>query len=344
MKVSELKFEFPEKLIALEPAPSSRVMWVDTHGPREINKDELLAAFSPGDVLVINDTKVVPRRIVLADGFDLLFLRPTLDNEWEVLFLVKKLKGNVINLPGGITGELIEKGRPHLVKMSEPLTDEYFEKYGEPPLPPYLYRARGDQKSRPEEHGWYQSDWARAAGSVAAPTASFHLKKSDLETLRTNGVHVETVTLHVGAGTFLPVTVENLDDHIMHKENVVVPHKAWERITKAKLAGRKVWVLGTTAARAVESAAHGILGEFGIENSFGEKATFYAGETGLLIKPGFDFRITDRLLTNFHQPESTLLALVCGFAGPKSVMGAYKWAIEREFRLFSYGDLSVWIR
>lgn len=355
MRISELQFDFPESLIATKPEANSRIMWHDEAGPREITKAQLLEAFQPGDVLVVNDTKVIPRRILINDDFDILFLRAINELEWEALFQLRKLKGTTLQLPGGVTAELLQKGRPHHIRTSEPLTDSYFEKHGEPPLPPYIYRARGELRARDEDFDWYQTEWARAAGSVAAPTASFHFKSSDFERLREAGVYVETVTLHVGAGTFLPVTVDNLNDHVMHKEYVAVPQKTWDRVSCAKKAGRKIWVLGTTATRAIESAAHGLLGEFAAPevSVLGESSSdfedrdappnkFFVGETALLIKPGFEFKIVDRLLTNFHQPESTLLALVCAFAGREQVMSAYRWAIERNYRLFSYGDLSVW--
>ncbi|HEX4925880.1 MAG TPA: S-adenosylmethionine:tRNA ribosyltransferase-isomerase [Bdellovibrionales bacterium] len=335
MKISELRFDYPESLVATEPSENPRIMWASREsGPREVTKDWLLAQFMPGDVLVVNDTKVIPRRVMVRDDFDVLFLKPLENGKWEALFQLRKLQGQSdFELPGGARVTLVEKGRPHIVQTDRTLDDAFFEKYGEPPLPPYIYRARGSQKARAEDLKWYQTAWARQAGSVAAPTASFHFKEHDLERLKSQGVHVVTVTLHVGAGTFLPVTADDLTQHVMHKEWSEVPAAAWETIQTAKRAGRNVWVLGTTATRAVESAAHGLL-----KSSSGG----FLGETDLLIKPGFEFKVVDRLLTNFHQPESTLLALVCAFAGRLHTLQCYHWAISRKFRLFSYGDLSVW--
>lgn len=335
LQLSELKFDYPEALVATEPSASPRIMWASReNGQREVTKDWLLGQFQAGDVLVVNDTKVIPRRVMVRDDFDVLFLKPLVENRWEALFQLRKLQGcDHFDLPGGPRVTLVEKGRPHIVRAEAPLDDRYFEKHGEPPLPPYIYRARGSQKARAEDLQWYQTAWAREAGSVAAPTASFHFKAADLDRLRRQGVNVVTVTLHVGAGTFLPVTADDLNAHVMHKEWAHVSVAAWASIAQAKTAGRSVWVLGTTATRAVESAAHGLL-------TLGPEG--YFGETALLIQPGFEFRIVDRLLTNFHQPESTLLALVCAFAGRAHVFECYQWAISRKFRLFSYGDLSVW--
>jgi S-adenosylmethionine:tRNA ribosyltransferase-isomerase len=164
---------------------------------------------------------------------------------------------------------------------------------------------------------------------MASPTASLHFSADDLAALKARGVRVLEVTLHVGLGTFLPVTVENLSDHQMHSEDYEMSESVWREISAAKSDGKKIWALGTTAARVLESVAR-------TEKLF--------GTTDILLMPGTDFKMVDRLLTNFHQPESTLLALVAGFSSLETVKKCYQWAIDRKFRLFSYGDLSVWFK
>jgi S-adenosylmethionine:tRNA ribosyltransferase-isomerase len=399
MKLKDLRYDFPEDLIATEPAETSRIMWVGAAGRAkaessvasgrpagiqavtaavstnaeiskvnaqtpneifEITKSELLKKFRAGDLLVVNDTRVVPRRVMVRDDFDVLFLKPLGQRRWQALFQFRKISGgSEFEMPGGVRARLIEKGRPHIVELSDDVDDVYFESYGEPPLPPYIYRARGELRARAEDLDWYQTDWASVKGSVAAPTASFHFTQTDFETLRRLGADVASITLHVGAGTFLPVTAEDLNDHIMHKEWVSISSETWRAIEETRENGGRVWVLGTTAARALESAAAGLLGprldrigrfassacSMPDETAVGSgHDVAFEGETGLLIQEGFNFNVVDVLLTNFHQPESTLLALVCAFAGHATVFEAYRWAIEKKFRLFSYGDLSVWER
>ena len=161
-----------------------------------------------------------------------------------------------------------------------------------------------------------------------------HFSEQDLTVLRAKGVHVAEVTLHVGLGTFLPVTAEDLNDHDMHEEYVEVSAETWATIQQARQSGKLVWSLGTTTTRSLESAAGGLL--------TGNAAEGFRGFTKLLIQPGYQFKIVQRLLTNFHQPESTLLALVSGFSSLETVKACYQWAIERKFRLFSYGDLTCW--
>jgi hypothetical protein len=190
-----------------------------------------------------------------------------------------------------------------------------------------------DAKS--EDRDWYQTVFAKKSGSSAAPTASLHFKEKDLEFLKQKGVKVVSLTLHVGLGTYLPVEAQDLNDHKMHFEEVSVPKETWVAIQEAKASGFSVWALGTTVTRSLESLALGM---------FKENESAFEGETNLLIQEGFDFKVVDRLLTNFHQPESTLLALVAGFTSLENVLSSYDWAIKRDFKLFSYGDLSVWVK
>lgn len=336
VKRSDLIYDYPEKLVATEPASTPRcLLW--SGQPTELTKAELLDQFASGDVLVVNDTKVVKRRVFSEEGLEILFIRALSANEWEVLFPARKLKiGSEILLPGNLTLKLSEKGLPQRVKASQPIHEAYFEKYGEMALPPYIQKARGERHMKESDGGWYQTDWAEKSGSCAAPTASLHFSNADLERLRKKGVKVLPVTLHVGLGTFLPIKVDDLNEHEMHYETGEISKETLTELKKAKDQGQRVWSLGTTATRIIESWPKGLL----TERADGS----LSGETNLFIQPGFDYEVVDVLMTNFHQPESTLLCLVSAFAGHQNVKETYQWAIKREFRLFSYGDLSVWMK
>jgi S-adenosylmethionine:tRNA ribosyltransferase-isomerase len=380
MKKQELQYQFAESLIATEPAAVSRIFsalqdssnsigQTDEQAEefKEINFEELLSKFSSGDILVLNDTKVLPRRLFtqslpakqimpdkegsvareniqipqkenegVGNELEILFLSSADRIHWQVLFPAKKIKlGAKIALPGGLEMELLEKGLPQKVKCSLPLSEEYFEQYGDVPIPPYIQKVRNERKSKPQDKNWYQTHWANKGGSFAAPTASLHFKPHHLEQLKQKGVDIEKLTLHVGMGTFLPVHVEDLKDHQMHKEEVFISSDVWQKIQSARKSGGKVWALGTTVARALESIK---------QNKLKQCDAGFSGGTDLLILPGFKFEVVDYLLTNFHQPESTLLALVFAFAGQEKVKAGYAVAVEKKFRLFSYGDLSIWKR
>ncbi|WII71597.1 tRNA preQ1(34) S-adenosylmethionine ribosyltransferase-isomerase QueA [Bdellovibrio sp. 22V] len=337
MKLTDLEFTFPEELIATSPQRPSRVMWVDAvTGPQEISLQELVQRIPAGDVLVVNNTKVLKRRVFSGD-LEILFLKQMNATDWEVLFPSKKFKpGAVIELPLGLQMTLIEKGRPQKVRLSREVSEDYFQKIAELPLPPYIQKARDQRHTVEADESWYQTAWAKTPGSFAAPTASLHFSDQDMQNLRAQGVQICEVTLHVGLGTFLPVTAEDLNDHDMHEEYVEVTASSWNTIQAARAAGKKVWALGTTSTRSLESVGQGLLS--------GSDSEGYRGFTKLLIQPGYKFKIVDYLLTNFHQPQSTLLALVAGFSSLERVKACYQWAIERKFRLFSYGDLTCWSR
>ncbi|AHI06167.1 S-adenosylmethionine:tRNA ribosyltransferase-isomerase [Bdellovibrio bacteriovorus W] len=337
MKLSDLEFTYPEELVGLSPQKPSRVMWVDEQGlPSEISLESLLDKFNTGDVLVVNNTRVLKRRVFSGD-LEILFLKQKSATDWEVLFPSKKYKlGALIELPLGLTMELIEKGRPQTVRLSQEVSEDYFSKVAELPLPPYIQKARDQRHTQEQDENWYQTAWASQPGSFAAPTASLHFSSEDMQRLKARGVEIIELTLHVGLGTFLPVTVENLDDHDMHEEFVEISSHSWQAVQAAKAEGRKVWSLGTTSTRSLESAAAGMLKP--------QADGSLSGFTKLLIQPGFEFKVVDVLLTNFHQPQSTLLALVSGFSSLERVKACYQWAIERKFRLFSYGDLSCWTK
>lgn len=330
MKLSDLKYDYPEELIATSPSRPTRVMLVNPEGqPSEITISQLIEQIPAGDVLVLNDTKVLKRR-VFAGELEILFLEELPSGQQKVLFPSKKYKvGDEITLPNGAKMKLLEKGLPQLVEVTPRLTESDFDKFGELPLPPYIQKAREARHNVEADESWYQTAWAVNPGSFAAPTASLHFTDSDLKKLEVKGVKVLKITLHVGLGTFLPVKTENLDDHKMHAEVYDVPAAVWSEIEKAKATCHKIWALGTTVTRTLETVA---------------RTKELSGASEILLQEGSEFLVVDRLMTNFHQPESTLLALVSGFSSLQTVKKNYAWAIERKFKLFSYGDFSVWFK
>lgn len=335
MKLSDLDYPYPDELVATTPSRPTRVMWVEKdQNAQEISLSDVINRIPAGDVLVINNTKVLKRRVFAQDDIEVLFLdqigEGEKSNTWKVLFPSKKfLVGSEIKLPLGHKMKLIEKGRPQVVEVFPALTESDFEKCAELPLPPYIQKARQERHNVKDDSQWYQTAWAEKPGSMAAPTASLHFSEHDILTLRKKSVQVVEVTLHVGLGTFLPVMVDDLNQHVMHSEVYEISQTNWQLILKAKQQAHAIWSLGTTTTRVLESVA---------------RTGKLSGETDILLQVGSEFKIVDRLMTNFHQPQSTLLALVSGFAGLNQVQKAYVWAIERKFKLFSYGDFSVWLK
>lgn len=346
----QLDYQYPESLVATEPRADYRILLGGSSAepstpsePRELKRDELFALFKSGDVLVINDTRVERRRVVASSGLEILFCEQVSNLEWQVLCAARDLRiGDILELPGNLTATLTAKGLPQVVRLSESIGTAYFERYGDLALPPYIQAARGERKSRKEDEQWYQTAWAEQSGSQAAPTASLHFTRDDLQLLQDNGVKVVTLTLHVGIGTFLPLKTENLHEHKMHSEQVMIPQSTLDEVVGAKREGRHVWALGTTVVRSLESWATGKFES--VEGTSDVQKNGAFGKTDLFITPGYRFEVVDRLLTNFHQPRSTLLALVDAFAGQNCRLRAYDYAIQNRFRLFSYGDLSVWMK
>jgi len=337
MNLHDLMYDYPEELVAKEPRFPPRVLWAaPAQAPEEINFEQLLERIPAGDVVVLNDTQVLKRR-VFARELEILFLGSNADKtEWDVLFPSKDLNvGAELPLPEGLQMVLLQKGRPQKVRVSAPLADDYFERWAELPLPPYIQKARGERHNLDSDQKWYQTAWAKKPGSLAAPTASLHFKSEHLEKLKNRGVQLETLTLHVGLGTFLPLNSENLEKKELHEEWIEIPTATWRRLQQARREGRKIWALGTTVTRSLEACALGHLQESG------EKLL---GTTKLFIQPGFQYQMVDRLMTNFHQPGSSLMALVMAFFGLEGTRQNYRWIVERRFRLFSYGDFSVWLR
>jgi len=339
MQTSTFHYAYPGSLVATEPRADFRTLVCSKASAshyQEITREDIFSLFQEGDVLAINDTRVLRRRVTAPNGFEILFLNSKNGEDWDVLCPARSVRdGEDIPLPNGVRAQIVERGLPQRLRVSEPLTEDYFARFAELALPPYIQKARLQRHNGPDEEKWYQTAWASQAGSYAAPTASLHFSWGDLSRWENIGVTIAPFTLHVGLGTFLPVKAKNLNDHVMHAEPVFIPQSSIQKIQKAKREGGKVWALGTTAVRALESWGAGRLHE----TPEGD----YAGSTDLFIRPGFHFTVVDRLMTNFHQPESTLLALVAAFSGLENTLAAYEWAISRKFRLFSYGDLSIWI-
>ena len=343
MQLSDLDYQFPENLIATEPVAESRVLFNRDGHNSEGSLEDLINEFQAGDVLVLNDSKVVKKRVFAKHitlnsekDIEILFLDPQEQNRWQVLFPASRVKDNhKLLLPGGIEAKISKRGKPQELTLSQAIDFGYFAENGELPLPPYIQKAREDRHEKVEDDQWYQTAWAEKEGSAAAPTASLHFKEKHLKALEEKGVEILKLTLHVGLGTFLPVSSENLLEHEMHKEWIEIPKSTLEKIEKAKASGNKVFALGTTVTRSLESYTAGLLEE---------KDLSFVGASDLFIYPPYQYKMVDVLLTNFHQPKTTLMALVAAFTSLDNIKAAYSYAVENEFRLFSYGDLSVWMK
>jgi len=334
MLKSDLHFDLPEHLIAQHPPEqrgSSRLLHMDSEGMlHDLRFPDLGGLLRAGDLLVFNDTRVIPARMFgrKDSGGRVEILVERLLGGSSVLAHVRASKapkpGTAILLEDGATRCLMREraGDCFVLEFEggEPLT-AVLARVGHVPLPPYI--ARPDDKADLER---YQTVYARREGAVAAPTAGLHFDADFLNSLAAQGVETAFLTLHVGSGTFQPLRVERLEEHKMHAEYCEVGAELVSAIQRAKERGGRVVAVGTTSSRALETAARG-----------GEIAP-YAGDTDIFITPGFAFRCVDALLTNFHLPGSTLLALVSAFAGHAEIMGAYRYAVEGEYRFFSYGD------
>ena len=327
MRLADLDYALPEELIAQEPAverTAARVL-VLSRGDGALEHArvaDLPRWLHRGDVLVLNDTRVIPARVRArrpsGGRLEVLFVRPhARDGDWEVLVRGTPRVGERVHLPGA-DGEWVAglgEGRWRLrVALDEPVP-AWLERVGEVPLPPYIRRPDGPTASDRER---YQTLHARAPGAVAAPTAGLHFTPALLESLRAAGVVVATLTLHVGPGTFLPIRDDDLDRHVMAPEAYELPEATVAAVHAARAEGRRVVAVGTTTVRALESAAAGGALRPG------------SGEAGVFIRPGHRFRVVDALLTNFHLPESTLLMLVCAFGGREPVLAAYRHAVRER--------------
>lgn len=339
MKTSDFYYDLPEELIAQDPLAdrsASRLLHLDRETGEIQHTDfkHITRYLNPGDCLVINDTKVIPARLygskVGTDaGIEILLLKRKGDNVWETLVKPgKKAKpGTVISFGDGLlTGEVIdvvEEGNRLIRFHYEGIFEEILDKLGEMPLPPYITHKLED-KNR------YQTVYAKNEGSAAAPTAGLHFTEELLEEIRRMGVNIAHVTLHVGLGTFRPVKVDDVEKHHMHSEFYVVEEDQAKLINDTKKNGGRIISVGTTSCRTLESAAD-------------EDGNLQAksGWTEIFIYPGYQFKIIDGLITNFHLPESTLLMLVSALAGKENIMKAYEEAVRERYRFFSFGDATL---
>ncbi len=352
MKLDDFDFELPDHLIATRPAvPRSSARLLVAQGDKTITDarvSDLTDWLRPGDRLVLNDTRVIPARLSgqrhrdSAQGpvvahIEVTLLEPRASGQWSALIKpLRKVKpGEVIEFRDGLSAtlEAVEDGQGVLrFNLTGDAFDAALASAGAMPLPPYIAARR---KADAQDNSDYQTVFARNPGAVAAPTASLHFDDALLQRIRAMGVDLTYVTLHVGAGTFLPVKVEDVTLHKMHSERGEVSARAAAEIAATKAAGGRVIPVGTTALRLIETAAQG-QGEDGA-------IAPWQGKTDIFIYPGFEFQVTDALMTNFHLPKSTLMMLVSALMGQARIRGIYDHALSEEYRFFSYGDASLLI-
>lgn len=334
MKLSDFHFDLPKALIAQYPTANrtdSRLLVLNatTGDYTDKNFPDIAQYIEAGDLLVMNNTRVIPARLygTKATGGHVEVLIERVLGEHEVLAQIRASKspklGGILNFEKGYHAEVVAREEPfyHLRFGGTTSAMTILEQIGQIPLPPYIDRL--DEQLDRER---YQTVYAQHAGAVAAPTAGLHFSQALLQQLQDMGVRLAYLTLHVGAGTFQPVRVEQIHEHKMHKEWISVPAAVVDVVQQTKAAGKRVIAVGTTTVRGLETAALS-----GALNTF-------EGETDIFITPGYEFQVVDSLLTNFHLPESTLLMLVCAFGGYDAVMRAYRHAVNSNYRFFSYGD------
>ena len=340
MDVSRFDYALPEELIAAEPLArgASRMMLVrrDTGTVEHRQFADILSLVDENTTVVLNESRVLPARFFGKKGtggaVEFLYLGTRPDGTCDTLARSSKQlrPGEIVSLNSGDMVEIVDRlGESCRICTSFPADamPAYLEKYGDMPLPPYILKRRGEKRSRPEDRETYQTVYAGGAGSVAAPTAGLHFTDAVLARLgELTGGHVERVTLHVGIGTFMPVKVDRVEAHVMHREFYHIAPEAAARLNADKAAGRRILAVGTTTVRTLETAAAG--------------GTLAAGggSSQLFIYPGYSFRFVDAMLTNFHLPRSTLIMMVSAFAGYDLTMQAYRKAVAERYRFFSYGD------
>jgi S-adenosylmethionine:tRNA ribosyltransferase-isomerase len=342
MKLDDFHFELPERLIAtrpVSPRSAARMLVAEDGGIRDTHVRDLPDMLREGDLLVLNNTKVIPARLFgtrTRDGntskIEVTLLSPDTRGHWRALIkpLRKVRDGEEIAFDAGLSATLIDRvdGQGVLYfNLQGEAFDAALAEAGQMPLPPYIAAKRAADARDKED---YQTAFAKHQGAVAAPTASLHFDASLLQALKAKGVEFAEVTLHVGAGTFLPVKVEDVTTHKMHAEWGQVDAATAAQINAAKARGARVIPVGTTALRLIETAASGP-----------GTITEWSGETDIFIYPGFQFQLTDALMTNFHLPKSTLLMLVSALMGQDRMREIYAHAVAQEYRFFSYGDSSL---
>ncbi len=345
MKLSDFDFELPEELIATRPArprSSARLLLAQGQAIEDRIVNELPQILQPGDRLILNDTKVIPARLFglrhrsgeageTAAKMDVTLLEPRADGAWSALIkpLKKVRDGEVIVFSDELSAEVVGRGDGQGYLQFNLKGDDFdaaLNAVGAMPLPPYIAGKRPADEADKQD---YQTYWARNSGAVAAPTASLHFDGPLLEALAARGVEFTHVTLHVGAGTFLPVKVDDVRDHKMHAEWGEVTPDAAAEMNATKAAGNRVIPVGTTALRLIESAVKD-----------GQMQP-WTGPTDIFITPGFRFQMADGLMTNFHLPKSTLMMLVSALMGTDTIRAIYDHAIAEKYRFFSYGDSSL---
>lgn len=354
MKLSEFDFDLPEHLIAQHPPKhrgESRLLVCAHNQPVADHQfAHVLNLLGPHDVLVINDTKVLKARLqgTKASGgkIEIMLERILDDKRFTAMIRASKSPkpGSEIVLAGVATARVLAKHdmmyELELLESGLGLPD-LLDAHGALPLPPYIEHSADAQDDER-----YQTVFAREPGAVAAPTAGLHFTQHLLEQLQAKGVKLLNLTLHVGAGTFLPVKTDNVDEHVMHSERYAISGAVISAMIKAKEQGGRVVAVGTTSLRALEAWACETGSDLGnVEGMAIARAcaaTGHAGDTQIFIKPGYQFKVVDRLITNFHLPKSTLLMLVSAFAGKSTIFNAYEHAIAQQYRFFSYGD-AMWL-
>ena len=335
MLLSDFDYALPEELIAqtpVEPRDSSRLMVLDPAKKTIVHRHffELQDYLTPGDTLIFNDTRVIPARLIgrkepTGARVEVLLLRRVEGNAWETLVKPgkKALRGTTIRFSDELSCEVLghtDFGGRLVTFHYQGIFEEILDRLGETPLPPYIHEKLEDRER-------YQTVYSRESGSAAAPTAGLHFTPELLEKLKNAGVNLGFLTLHVGLGTFRPVKTEHIEEHVMHSEYYSIGEETAKLIRETKATGKRVIAVGTTSIRTLESAAVG-------KNEIYGKS----GETSIFIYPGYDFKIVDAVVTNFHLPKSTLIMLISAFAGREFTLEAYRAAVKEKYRFFSFGD------
>lgn len=335
MLLTDFDYDLPEELIAqtpVEPRNSSRFMVLNPVDKSVEHRHfyDLKEYVEPGDTLIFNDTRVMPARLLgWRDGsggkVEVFLLRRIDGDTWETLVKPgrKARAGQAVRFSDELTCTVQDNtdfgGR--IVKFDyEGIFEEILDRLGETPLPPYIHEKLTDKER-------YQTVYSREQGSAAAPTAGLHFTKEQMQELKDMGVNLGFVTLHVGLGTFRPVSVDTIEDHVMHSEYYSIPQETADLIMSTKAAGKRVIAVGTTSIRTLESAAYGV-----------GQISGKSGWTNIFIYPGYEFKIVDAIITNFHLPKSTLIMLISAFAGREFTLSAYGTAVQERYRFFSFGD------
>ena len=347
--VTDFDFELPEELIAQQPPAErgqSRMLVVDraTGALRDSRFSELPSLLNPGDLLVLNDSRVIPARLYArrtlrrerekpTGRIEVMLTEPAGDNRWHALVRPgrKVAIGEILVFPSPngaieLKAEVVERGQfGDRVLQFEPVDDFYnaLDRIGHIPLPPYIHRDDSEA-----DHERYQTVYSRERGSVAAPTAGLHFSSRILDELSAKGIEIARVTLHVGLGTFAPLRVERVADVHLHRERYTLPESTADALNRTMREGRRIVAVGTTVVRTLEHCAVQAAAEL----------VAHTGETEIFISPGFEFRLVSALVTNFHLPQSSLLMLVSAFAGRENTLDAYRHAVSERYRFFSYGD------